>query len=109
MKYTKGNWKADKYCSSVTTDYESTTKRTYGYGCGNNFICCLNDGEYHEYMDDEEQKANVQLIAAAPDLLEALKTVLEHWVYSKCGYTDSNAENGVDLAEKAIKKAEGNK
>ena len=37
--------------------------RTYGYGCGNNFICSLNDGEYHEYSDPVEQAANARFIA----------------------------------------------
>jgi hypothetical protein len=48
--------------------------RVFGYGFGDKgFICDLDDGEYHEYNDREEMEANGRLIAAAPDLREALE------------------------------------
>lgn len=67
--HTKGPWVS--LGSSVITEADVPLNRTNGYGCGNDFICCLNDGEYHEYTSKIEQEANARLIAAAPDLLEA--------------------------------------
>ena len=45
----------------------------------------------------EEEQANAQLISAAPDMIEALKAVVE---FPKAGYTSA-------LVRKAIAKAEG--
>jgi hypothetical protein len=66
-------------------------------------------------VEGEEREANAQLIAAAPDLLEALKTAVAFiavWsgVYqSSHGLADVHPEHAKALAEAqaAIKKAEG--
>lgn len=70
FKGTPGPWVSHN--SGVTTEAPVKPNRTHGYGCSNDFVCCLNDGEYHEYSDGEEQVANARLIAASPELLEAL-------------------------------------
>lgn len=70
-KFTKGPWVS--HGSGVSTEaFGLKPDRTHGYGCGPTFVCCLNDGEYHEYTDKKEQEANAHLIAAAPELYEAL-------------------------------------
>ena len=75
MSHTPGPWEAidDR---QVVTLAEVETGRTYGYGCENDFVCDLNDSEYHQYRSDKEQAANARLIAAAPELLEALNDLL---------------------------------
>lgn len=73
VNFTKGPWKVNSFNSGVSTDYVPDSDRTSGYGAGNDFICDLNDGEYHEYHNNEEQIANAHLIAAAPELYEALE------------------------------------
>ncbi|VDS07533.1 hypothetical protein PARHAE_00710 [Paracoccus haematequi] len=68
---TPGPWiaDADYEFSGVKTKAEGLRPgRTHGYGCENDFICDLNDGEYHEYASAEEQSANARLIALAPQL-----------------------------------------
>lgn len=37
---------------------------------------------YDDFEDPEQAKANARLIAAAPDLLEALRMVLDRWTFS---------------------------
>ncbi len=74
MSHTPGPWMVDD--QQVVTLAVCHPRRTYGYGCGNDFVCDLNDGEYHQYRNDKEQAANARLIAAAPDLLAALKAIL---------------------------------
>jgi hypothetical protein len=51
---------------------------------------------------DEENEANAQLISAAPDLLEALQTMVD-----KLGPTPSEKVKGLAEARAAIKKAIG--
>jgi len=52
---------------------------------------------------DEREKANARLIAAAPDMLEALKYIVA-WKPK-----DWNPETARDMAQQAIAKAEGRK
>lgn len=58
-------WVADEKGYDVSLGYTPECGRTHGYGCGNNFVCSLNDGEYHEYYDESEQRANAEFIAHA--------------------------------------------
>lgn len=75
-KHTPGPWIAER--GMVTSAAPSLPNgRTYGYGCGNDFVADLNDGEYHEYADRSEEDANARLIAAAPDLYAACEQVLQ--------------------------------
>lgn len=87
-KFTKGPWVS--YGSGVATEaYGLKPDRTYGHGCGATFVCCLNDGEYHEYKDREEQEANAHLISAAPDMYEALEDAAMEIRHLARGTTDS--------------------
>jgi hypothetical protein len=76
---TPGPWRTEDCYSGVTTNVVCADRRTHGYGCGNDFICDLNDGDYHEYMSIGEQKANAEFIANAredlPRLLTAYRAV----------------------------------
>lgn len=67
-------------------------------GCIEVCIVPLQDG-----MNPTEWQANMRLIAAAPDLLEALKRALD-WLAS---YPGGCARDGYDEARAAIAKAEG--
>ena len=44
------------------------------------------------YVSEEELEANVQLIAAAPDLLEALNYMLKVWYFQKSPEFDTARE-----------------
>ena len=46
------------------------------HGRSDNDICVLQDNEYIYYKNPEDQNANAQLIAAAPDLYEALEAII---------------------------------
>lgn len=60
---------------------------------------------------DYERKANARLIAAAPELLEALEGMTERYTElansGDCGFWDCENENEVKAARAAIKKAKG--
>jgi len=92
MTHTPGPW--------VVEYYDSVRSKANG-----EFVC--NAITYNKYGRTEEQRlllqeANARLIAAAPDLLEALK---KYQQYNRLK-NDSDAEI-YDIAETAIAKAEG--
>jgi len=62
----------------------------------------LDDAPDYEWND--QQRANARLIAAAPDLLEALKAMNQAWM---CNVEWHDWEASVKQAEAAIAKAEG--
>lgn len=80
------SWVTDEHDCSVNLGYNPDYKRTHGYGCRNKFVCDLNDGEYHEYYREDEQRANAAFIAAAredvPDLLAEVERLRarEEWL-----------------------------
>lgn len=102
MSHTPGPWVVidDRQVVTLAVCHPG---RTYGYGCGNDFVCDLNDGEYHQYRNDKEQAANARLIAAAPDLLEALKGLCRQGITS----TAADWDTAWSTARAAIAKAEG--
>lgn len=106
MGHTPGEWKYNGY--DVVTGAIVAEKRTWGYGCDNDFICDLNDGEYHEYSSKEEQDANGRLIAAAPNLLEACVEA-EDWLDNHGGdpNTDPGLSDLLKMLQQAIAKAGG--
>jgi hypothetical protein len=57
----------------------------------------------------EESLANAQLIAAAPEMLKALQSIVEYWNTPQKGNLSLNdhVEHSLKLAEKAINKALG--
>lgn len=65
-EHTKTPWRVDdEDCDRIVTDYTPDRPRTYGYGCGNDFIADLDDGEYHNYKSQEEKRANARFIVRA--------------------------------------------
>jgi hypothetical protein len=69
---------------------------TYGFDS-----ICDCDQDSHSKLSNEEAKANARLIAAAPELLEALKDLLSRSEHDEYYASES------DAAEAAIAKAEG--
>ena len=66
-EYTSGPWRAGMYLSNFDWYVCLTSK----HGDGNNIVDRVNG------LDSDERLANARLIAAAPDMLEALKALLE--------------------------------
>lgn len=79
-KHTAGPWKYNG--NKVVTNGQIESDRTFGYGCENDFVCDLDDGEYHNYMSESEKDANGFLIAAAPDLLAVCEFMLERGIFN---------------------------
>ena len=64
-------------------------------------------------IDEAEQNANARLIAAAPDLLEALTNLVAHYAQlvncGDCGNWDPETEHQVIAARAALAKAQPSK
>jgi hypothetical protein len=58
-------------------------------------------------FDDEENKANARLIAAAPELLAAAEMVVAHFNGMKRGALSPSLTRAVDASNAAIQKAKG--
>lgn len=86
--YTKGGWKAGK-------SKDSGLWHIHGGLSSGKYICCL--------PDHNENEANAHLIAAAPELYEALKDIRK--TLEALGYQDNSYSMGV--VDKALSKAEG--
>jgi len=102
MKHTKGPWKVDERVGCIAI-YPADEK----YNCldmpHHNFVAY-----WHGYMDEEKtwqlhekDLANARLIAAAPELLEALKDARQQLI-ALC--SENDVPDSVNLA---IAKAEG--
>lgn len=81
-KATPGPWTTDD--DEVMLAYEPDHKRTYmlfNPPQANRFVCCLDDGEYHEYEDRTEARANGEFIAHArediPRLLDHIDAITD--------------------------------
>lgn len=76
-KWTPGPWVIDDMgiwgCRVLTKAPNLNGDRVTGHGSTDGFVCGLGDAEYYEYSNADEQLANAQLIAAAPDLYKALE------------------------------------
>ena len=101
MNYSKGKWKViGSFITAPIKDDES--KEEYEIE-----ICRLT-----QYRDDIENKANANLIAAAPDMYEALKDITEFLVAycpATAGLTvdEVNTWPILNRIQKTIAKAEG--
>lgn len=92
-KYTKGPWKF--HANGDANDYSLLTD-------GNKWVIGFHQNG--EKMD-EEQIANAKLIAAAPELLEALKE-LHDWVCSLSDWSGGTTlDPDIEKVRKAIEKA----
>lgn len=73
-------------------------------------VACSLDGD-DEFVISEEDRANARLIAAAPDMLEALEALLAHYIViadsGDCGFWEPRKEPVVIAAQAAISKATG--
>lgn len=99
-KHTPGPWHTDGECGNIFTAYYD--------GQLNGYLATVSiDGLIANTRSDRKQEglANARLIAAAPDLLEALKIILVQ-------YGDDDRDNSVrlhtiNIVKAAITKAEG--
>ena len=89
MNYTKGEWK--KYGQHIHINTANTSDE---------IITVL----WPEWMPESEARANAHLIAAAPDMYEALKAMYQSWVVRP---DDEVNVLLYKMARKALAKAEG--
>lgn len=90
-KFTKGEWSYDDIeTNAIYADEDKII-------CDMNYSC--------DEISMEEVEANARLIAAAPDLFEACKMLME--IVGDEEVALVNYSNAVDAAEKAIAKAKG--
>lgn len=109
MAHTPGPWEA------IGNEVRSSMHQPEGLPRGVRIVECM-DGYFQPFTD--EAKANARLIAAAPDLLEALKACKAalDWVVEQAGGPACEHDGGVvcfckennaiNLAAAAINKAE---
>ena len=104
-KHTKGNWTAAK--NTVFWEVHTDLKEKH---LSLNILLCGEDKKNRltDLHLTEENEANAKLIAAAPDLLEALNE-LNDWVKKLDTFSTNDNKAGlydaVKKAEKAIEKA----
>jgi hypothetical protein len=91
MRYTKGPWHVQKNADVYTHIVRDPT--------GHRIIAQLGQDT------TEEIRANTRLIAAAPEMLEALK-YLSAWIKHTVPTWTDEVERGLDMADAAIRKAE---
>lgn len=87
-KYTRGPWKAGRLPARVGD----------GFGYGGESTVILGDGLV--IILESGREADAKLIAAAPDLLEALEEMME-------GGLEGPSKQALELASVAIAKAKG--
>lgn len=97
-KHTKGEWRIENGCIVASQSKEDWT-----------FICeinkdMLNSKKYAPELE-VEAKANLKLIAAAPELLEALNLICEYEERGRANGKPRISEKWYNTANDAIKKA----
>ena len=98
-KHTKGPWKIDGKTGLCITDVDDFSR----------FIGAASIMGSNNNCSYEEAKANARLMAAAPEMLQALEIIYEHW------NNEDNAYYGMDdelfpimkKVKQAIAKAKG--
>ena len=102
-KHTPGPWQTDQ--AEHDAPYQDIRIHA-----GKGSICCvwIDDAPLHDY--NAEQRANARLIAAAPELLEALKE-LDSWLVCACIATPEDMAQSFphmqQVVSAAIARAEG--
>ena len=92
-KHTPGPWVWEHWQMGLTAQNGTSVLAYYDY-----------EGMSLHGKTEDEHEANAHLIAAAPDLLEALEAIVATWDGPK--YNHFMADN-IDLARAAIAKAKG--
>lgn len=94
MKHTKGPWKFVK--NQHHDRFEIASHRETWLGS-------VNIDRYHADFSADEAQANAHLIAAAPEMLEALEIARSQILLDSCNYS----QIVMDRIDSAIKKAKG--
>lgn len=104
-KHTPGPWKVDEW-SVYSTSAKSEDGKSHSYFTVAK--CAATCGSLiHRSIARDEVDANTRLIAAAPEMLEALKRVIDD-MRCACEPGDGPPEDcGICYAKHAIAKAEG--
>jgi hypothetical protein len=107
MKHTQGPWYLKEYNNRfhVLRAWDEKVKPGDCATFGSSYGAHIASVKYNSGVPTREQaEANARLIAAAPDMLEALKNIV-----SVCNsWSDNHAvSKSRDIAEQAIKEAEG--
>lgn len=100
IKHTPGPWQFDEIATTCGRAFRIGAGEMLKAGKG----CCIIYDDYHGNPENE-RKANARLIAAAPELYEALKAVYA-WQESD-GDDEDEAEAARGKVITAIAKAEG--
>lgn len=99
MAHTKGNWTIGKFGGSVVTDI---IPEDYKTGSGHDATDYYGGFLIAESIRDQDKK----LIAAAPDLLEACKQLIDAPHFEHFAARLNNQEmKGIEMIKVAIKKA----
>lgn len=103
-KFTPGPWNVSEFNCDEIVCSKKITSPTHDYmGRKFNAICNIDDNEYIHYFDDEVKEANANLIAAAPDMYEALE-IMEIALEASHFPTETK-----EYVWQALKKARGTK
>lgn len=99
-KHTKGLWAVVEHDHAICIQTESPSKTKYGASR----YAAIGGFDRNDRAQLEEARANARLIAAAPELLEALTDCVEHM-----HWTQPQGEAALKKAKAAIAKATGEK
>lgn len=75
-KATPGPWVHGQNGGYVILGYKPEKKRIDGYGADDH-VCVLDDGDQNQYLSEDEQLANAEFIAHAPDDIARLLAEVE--------------------------------
>lgn len=106
MNYTKGEWKPD---FAQMTGHCGIAINAGDKQIANVYLCLLDsnwEGNPVERIENEEAKANANLIAAAPVMYKALKA-FDHYLNASPPHNMKLKAYAVKLMDKAVAKAEG--
>ena len=119
MSHTPGPWSIHQYGigAPITVNEGLPTERVFwefSVGAGETLIGSVQGttpiaGGYPRIDNRDEVEANANLIAAAPELLEALENLLRHADFIRRAFSIDASDREVTEAKAAILKARGDK